>query len=68
MTGAPLLARQQHDELRLRPLDAMDRADRDAVVGGGVDLLGVESCGVVEETGERGVLVLLLEGLGGPAE
>ena len=63
-----LLAGEQHHQLGLGPFGAVDRAHRDPVIGGGVDLLRVQTGGVVEKAGERGVLVLLLVGLGGAAQ
>ena len=50
------------------PLRAVDRRDGDPPVGGGVDLLGVQAGGLLEEAGERRVLVVLVVGLGGAAQ
>ena len=63
-----LLAAEQRDRLGLGALGAVDRRHGDPPVGGGVDLLGVKAGGVLEEAGERRVLVVLLVGLGGAAQ
>ena len=63
-----VLAAEQHDELGLGALRPVNRAHRDSPVGCRVDLLGVQSRGVLEEAGERRVLVVLLVRLGGAAQ
>lgn len=63
-----LFAGEQRDRLGLGALGPMDRRDGDPPVRGGVELLGVQPGGVLEESGEGRVLVLLLVGLGRAAE